>query len=194
LNAFYYKQMSANNDATNNASLILLSAFVEDVLTPIANLMRSTVLFDEIEVINLFDEDDVSSDASISPAHGSLSSGEETASYLALEFTTSRVTRAIRRGFKRFWGFPEGWVTDGVYNGVGDPTPATAATAMSADIAFSSAPLGPTFRPVVVKRIKYTTEEGHDAYRLPANGAEAQSVRATWSFQRISTQNSRKPF
>lgn len=194
LNVFYYQQLNANNDPDNNSSVSLLGAFVEDVLPEIAPIQITNLNYVGIDVINLFNPDDLFSDDSISPSTGSYVVTSVLPQFMAWEFRTARLTRSIRRGYKRFAGLDEAMVADGgAASGILADL-ASAATAISANIAYSSAPLAPTFRPVVVKRIKETDAEGNVTYRLPEGNAEAEVMDATFSYLRLSTQNSRKGY
>lgn len=113
--------------------------------------------------------------------------------FVAWGFKSQRTRADIRAGFKRF-----GRVTEADTGG--ELPTAGALTVLNTLAGTLSQQLVVTdgvseFRaiPIIVKRIKYVTPEGNDAYRLPTSPLEYQFSRAeNWNFDRITTQNSRK--
>lgn len=194
LNVFYYQQLNANNDPVNNSSVILLGAFAEDVLPAISNIQVTELAYEGIDVINLFNVEDLYSDDSVEPTAGAYVVTSVMSPFNALEFRSSRVSRAIRRGYKRFAGMDESMIEDGFLASAFVPAITAVSNAITVSIAFSGAPLGATFNPVIVKRIREVDAEGNVTYRLPEGNAEAIVADAVYSYLRLSTQNSRKTY
>lgn len=192
LNVFFYRQISENTDPDITSAQALASAFDQDVCPAIAGIQIEACEFDTLEVINLFDPGDLNSRNITAVSTGAIVATDALNTFHAMEYRTSRVTRAIRRGFKRFTGMDESMVIVGQLN----PSFYTVATAvkdaMNATIQQDGEPLTPNFQPVIVKRIKYVTSSGSTAYRLPTDVVEAEYYKANFLYTRVSTQNSRK--
>lgn len=113
--------------------------------------------------------------------------------FVAWGFKQERGRGDMRAGFKRFSRITE---TD---TSGDQPHPNAVillnnlATRMSTGI-FVETSLGQGFAiPIIVKRIKYVTEGGAEAYRFPnATDPYIFYQATTWAFQKITTQNSRK--
>jgi len=122
-----------------------------------------------------------------------LRSGTVQPGFVAWGFKSLRSVGGIRSGFKRFGAISE---TDTAGN---VPTSGMAtvldnvASTLSLDLDYAGAGGTELSFPIIVKRIKYTTPGGSDAYRLPSGLDTFESAPATnWIFQKITTQNSRK--
>lgn len=196
VNVFTYIQTNENTDPDMSSAEALNFAFQEDVVPFIAGVQTSDVDYIGIEVINCFDEAELFSTTTVVPDDGSVTPTDVLPLFMAWEFRTTRVRRDIRRGYKRFSGLDESMIFGG-----GPVAPyitglLNLGVAMTANIQYVTEPLTPTFRPVIVGRVKYTTEEGNEAYRLPESAVEMGSkwFAADFDFVRVSTQNSRKNF
>lgn len=113
--------------------------------------------------------------------------------FVAWGFKSQRTRADIRAGFKRFGRLSEG-DTSGELPSAGILTALnTLATVLSQQLLVTDGVSEFRAVPVIVKRVKYVTEEGNDAYRLPNSPLEYQFSRAeNWDFDKITTQNSRK--
>lgn len=120
-------------------------------------------------------------------------SGTAAPRFVAWGFKQERGRGDMRAGFKRFGRISEA-DTSGDNPATGVPTLLNnVATRMSTGM-FVETSMGQGFAlPVIVKRIKYVTESGKDAYRFPnATDPYVFYQATTWAFQAITTQNSRK--
>lgn len=192
LNAFYYRQTSENTDPDIESAEALAPAFDLNITPAIADLQVDAVQFETLETINLFNPADLNSRNITTVTEGAITAIDALPSYVASEFRTSRVTRAIRRGFKRFTGLDESMMTVGVLAPAYLAAAGALSVALSMNIQRLNEPLTPIFQPVIVKRIKYTTSSGSEAYRLPTSQAELEYFAANFIYTRITTQNSRK--
>lgn len=119
--------------------------------------------------------------------------GQAMPRFVTWGFKMPRQRGDMRSGYKRFGACSESDVSgnapaSGVVGELGD-----VAEEMSAPLSFTVGGVAVGAVPVIVKRIKYTTDEGKIAYRVPGPGDPLTYYEATgWTFQEISTQNSRK--
>lgn len=113
--------------------------------------------------------------------------------FVAFEFNCARTVANIRPGKKRVGAISEGMVTNGVLNPTFSSAVNDAAESLGGIFNTTVGGITYTFTPIIVKRVKYTTPGGGEAYRLP-NGTDpfAYSLATTWNYQAVSTQNSRK--
>lgn len=130
---------------------------------------------------------------------GGNSSGLPMSPFNALGFRTSRVRQDIDRGTRRFVGVSEAWANDfGELSTTAVTAMTEMAARMSANLTYDDEGNTLTFRPVIVKKEKYTTPAGNPAYRYypPAQEATQMANLAsgfTWSpYPNVRTQNSRK--
>lgn len=122
-----------------------------------------------------------------------LTVGDYMPRFVAAEFISPRTVGNIRAGFKRFGLISEANVIDGEPEDTFLPFLSAMAVAMSEEFTFTISGTERTFTPAIIKRIPYVTPGGNDAYRLPEAGDPVVYSEATnWTFQRITTQNSRK--
>lgn len=112
--------------------------------------------------------------------------------FVAWGFKSERTRADIRAGFKRFGRVAEGDTNGDVPTGTFQAVLDGFADKLSAELLVDAVGTEYGAAPVIVKRIKYTTEGGSEAYRLPNSPLEYQFMVASYSFQAITTQNSRK--
>lgn len=119
--------------------------------------------------------------------------GNSAPRFVSWGFKSERTRADIRAGFKRVGEISETDINGDV------PTLAMLtilegfAANLSAELEVSDGVSAFSAIPVVVKRVKYITPEGRDAYRLPNDPSEyAFSFATNWTFQAVTSQNSRK--
>jgi len=120
--------------------------------------------------------------------------GQPSSPYDAFSFRTPWLGSQIRRGFKRLPGVPETYGSGGVIQ----PAVVTLLEGFEAalntvyNLTLGSETL--VFSPCVIKRVKYVTPGGKDAYRMPENPSEGLFNDTTsWQLMpNLTTQNSRK--
>lgn len=151
----------------------LVQAFQDDVMAPILGQQPTDITHYLIKAQSLFDPSDFASDSV--NLDGVWGVGGLTP-FTAVQFTFRVPTRLIRPGGKRIGTVPEDASLDGVINN------ATYITAIEATRVQLGATINPsgvgaaTFEPVLVKREKYTTSGGSEAYRMPTVKATALVV------------------
>lgn len=121
-------------------------------------------------------------------------SGEHFPVFVAAEMYSPRRVGNIRAGFKRFAGIGEASATNGVLIPTSLAIWQTLADMLNAwvDIIEGVDVVG-TLRPVIVKRIKFTNDQGRESYRLPETLAELEYAQAAYTpRENLTTQNSRK--
>ena len=195
-NLYTYEQTSENTSATFN-SATLIGAWYQDVWPSIAAIVSVDTLLNSAYCWNLFNEFDFTEVAYTDIAGNRGSRGGDYAPpFVAWSFRSTRVSREIRRGFKRFGLVAVTDIIDGAANPVIFGALNTVGTALGATIQDSGVVGAPFFRPMVVGRYKYTSPAGKDLYRLPESFEEADEAgfyhADTWQYQRLTSQNSRK--
>lgn len=118
--------------------------------------------------------------------------GAQMPRFVAWGFKSERTRADIRAGFKRF-----GLISETDTAGQVPSVDALAmlngfATVLNQTLTVSDGVSSFNARPIIVKRVKYVTADGKDAYRLPNSPLEYQYMFANWKFQAITTQSSRK--
>jgi len=151
--------------ASVTGSFALASAFgtIPDVITgfpsdglfqAIRNIQAASTEYIELVVKEIWDEEDFYTNPFDTGTLGSVS-GAGAPGVDAIGFRTNRVTRAIRRGTKRFVGVPQGWIGDtGSLTG-GATQIAALATLMAANITYDDEGNTITFTPAVAGKEKY---------------------------------------
>jgi hypothetical protein len=121
-----------------------------------------------------------------------LRGGTQMPRFVAWGFKAERSVGDIRSGFKRFGKISEA-------DTAGDaPTAAMLvlldafAENLTENVRYDYGAGMLNASPVIVKRIKYTAPSGNPAYRLPEAGDTLNYMPAVWTFDAITTQNSRK--
>lgn len=192
-NVFYYLQQSAA-PTDDTAALDLANQFVLDVIDDAAFLtsavFHTSCVWSNVRVINVYDDLDFA-DVPLTGFTGA-SSITPLPPYAAISFRTSWLGPAIHRGQKRFGGITEDVNTNGTVTSTFLTLCANFANVLGNTITDNTG----LWNPVVVKRTKYITSEGTEAYRLPLNEADAFGKifpAQTWSLNtNLSTQNTRK--
>lgn len=120
--------------------------------------------------------------------------GNAMPTYETFSLRTPWLGPTIRRGFKRLAGVPEAYGNGGVLNTTTRNQLATFADAMNSSMSEVVGADEITFHPCIVKRVKYVTEEGKIAYRMPENAQEGifDIVQDWQELGTLTTQNSRK--
>lgn len=108
MNVYYFRQENGSDGAQ-----ALAEAFEQVILPNIVAIQHSSVTHTEIEVINVFDEEDFYSLALTSGNVGERT-GEVLPRFNAWGFTILRATRLVRNGSKRIAGIAEGDILNGV--------------------------------------------------------------------------------
>lgn len=114
--------------------------------------------------------------------------------FVAFSFRTPWLGPNIRRGFKRIAGVPENYGVTGVLSGGAVGALAGFTQVLNESLTLTADDETITFHPCVVKRVKYVTESGGDAYRMPENAQEGVfDIVQEWGLlPNVTTQNSRK--
>lgn len=122
------------------------------------------------------------------------STAEPMPPWVTFSFRTPWLGPALRRGFKRIPGVGEGYGNSGIINAGNLANLANFSSVMNESLTVVSGDDSITFHPCVVKRIKYVTPNGKDAYRLPENAQEGvfDIVQGWQAETELTTQNSRK--
>lgn len=143
----------------------------DGVLESLNGLQSTRIRNERLRVLNLFSLSDFY-EGSLSGA--GVHAGEMLPLFNAISFTKKVNTRAIRPGGLRVSGISEEASVGGLLTASGFPALLTAARGALALTINEDAVA--TYRPVVVKRVQYTIDEGLDSerqsYRLPANSGE----------------------
>ncbi len=142
------------------------------LMAAIKGQQASDVIFVELAGINVYDPDDFFTIAWPSGLFGGVS-GSSTALFIASGFRTNRVTRAVRRGFKRIAGVPTGAV--GEFGAISSGQLAlmvTTAARMTDVLNYTDGGNSLAFTPAIVKKLLYTTPAGNPAYMYFATLAE----------------------
>lgn len=161
LNVYFYRQ---NNLAVTVTAQDLIDSYVGQVLPDLCATQVDNVLHTKIRCRNLFDASDNAEMAISEP--GTRAIGEYASTFNAIGFELDQDNGAIRNGAKRYAGFAESDVADGV---VSDPAFVALLTTLAAAIT-GTLDFGilATWLPIIVKRILVSPGE----YRLPANQGE----------------------
>ncbi|GAI74169.1 unnamed protein product [marine sediment metagenome] len=188
VNTFFYRANTGDLDA---ADVVL--EFDISVLPEIAAVEGVRKGYDAIECINLFDDEDDSTQGPTT--EDGLIEGEDGGGHSAIPFNLASLKRSIRDGAKRFGPLSETYNADGIITGGGMITAlANLADALEADLDLGA---GHSVSPVIVKRIPYELEDPvRTAYRLPENVGESDYslFSSALPVLRATTQNSRKPW
>jgi hypothetical protein len=167
------------------------------VMRYMQSLQSSEVHYNEVEVMNLYDPADFYVFPFTSDLVGANSEGQAMAPFIAYGLYSNRVTRAIRRGTRRFVGVVENQVVAG--GGID-----TGMLALLQDLADEmSSVLNPdntgsegVYTPSVFHYQKYTTSTGREAYRPWPTEAEQlanNAVGVTWTpYTTVRSQTSRQ--
>lgn len=186
-NVFFYLKQSDDVSPEIGATL-LVSSFDSDVVNALRGIFHEDVTFGEIEAINLFDDTEL---ATTTSAYTGTITGEPTPSFTCLTFSTERIRRDIRRGFKRFGPTGESAINGNEL----DPSVATSVGIVEGALvdALDAGATTDDFVPIIVKRIREGDASSGYTYRLPANQGEADWFEPlNWDYSHVGTQNTRK--
>lgn len=136
-----------------------------EMMALVAAIQASDVIFVELAGINVYEDDDFFTIAYPSGIFGGVAAAGS-AQFVASGFRTNRVTRAVRRGFKRFGGVPTGAISEFGALSVGHKASmATLAAKMSETLEYTDGGNSLSYVPTIVSKEKYTTPAGNTAYR-----------------------------
>lgn len=191
INSFFY--VADDLLPSSVVAVNLADAFYDTVVNDAAgvkSVVATTVDLDSIVVTTPFNPTVLG----IKPiAVAGLRTGTAMPRFVAWGFKSERKRADIRAGFKRFGRISE-TDTAGDVPSSGMLTILNAfADQMSASLSFSDGVETISAIPVIVKRIPVVVGGETVGYRLPENDLElAYSIADNWTFQSITTQNSRK--
>lgn len=175
LNVFHYTSSGTPAGVSGSLGLLHALGFIPEgtpatypenaLFANLRNVQSSEVHYDEVQAEALYDDADFYTRPFADNAVGARI-GLATTPTLAYGFFSSRVNRAIRRGFKRFVGVVEQGIGDGGV--IVEP--------LLTDIGYLGSYLGSTatyddagntltYIPAVLSYEKYTTDSGKTAYR-----------------------------
>lgn len=186
INRFNY--VSTGTPASISLSTALLSAmgFIEDAGVYPSNTVFSTIRALQVADVTYqyalgkvvySDTDFYEVPFVVAAAGTATSSGEGMPGYVSIGFRTNRVKRSVRRGTRRFCGVGETNV--GVNNTIAtsfrNGAVLTCAQKMSAVLTYIDEGNTLTFSPVICGKERYTTPNGHTAYRyFPTESVQLQ--------------------
>jgi len=189
-NIYYYRLEDAPTADYLNG---LLTEFQTQVLTPFAATQATNFVLSAVTALNIFGGD-VFEDVTPTPAAGTRTpSANPSPSFLAGMVLLTRTNNRVRHGRKFIFAPSEEDITGNGFAG-GFITLANTYAA-SLDNALDAGGID-LFKPIILGRVKYTTPEGGEAYRLPLSQDEMAD---NWSYvgtprfvNRCTTMNTRK--
>jgi len=192
-NVFYYLQQSAL-PADDTAAADLATLFRTEVIKGDPFLtgltFHSSVVWSTIRVVNVYDVTDFAENVDNTDNGGS--SITPLPPYASIGFRTNWLGQSVHRGYKRFSGITEDVNTNGAVSSEMVAGAGAFATVLGSPLDDG---IG-HWTPVVVKRTKYITDKGTEAYRLPLNEADAAGKifpALAWNLvSNLTTQNTRK--
>lgn len=173
----------------------IANSFVSTFFGASGSALRSGVFSDQIfyrslRVKNLFDVGEFTESLFPTPFSG-VTTSEGAPPFISVGYRTPWLGGEVRRGMKRFSGVAEAAYDSGVLNSFATAGLNSLRSALGSSLVVDAGQAVP----VIVGRIKYTTSDGKEAYRLPENLAQATRVGSgtVWEYlPRVTTQNSRK--
>lgn len=130
------------------------------IIQRIRDLQNSSAQFVQLTVFNVYDPTDFYSTPFIPSLFGALV-GDPSSPVLAYGFRTNRITRAIRRGMKRFVGVDDAYATaGGVFTGTATALMAALADEMSETLSYDDEGNTLTFAPSVASKQRYNPVTG----------------------------------
>lgn len=192
-NVFYYVR---DSDAVPNAGIPEenLEAYFRTTVVPQMKLATSSAIdYRRVSVREIIPGFGFKEHVFAENNNGAIA-GEHFPVFVAAELYSPRRVGNIRAGFKRFGGIGEGSATNGVLIPTSLALFQQLATMLNAwvPIIEGVTEVG-TLRPVIVKRVKFTNDQGRISYRLPETMAELEYATAAYvPRENLTTQNSRK--
>lgn len=187
-NVFFYRQTASDVNFPSGKALV--DMWNSQVRIPTTNFQNPALVHTRYQAMNLFNPAEFYDVIDNDPG---AFVGSALAPFFAAGFGAPRINAVIRASKRRLPGLSEEQLAGVTLTGASLTLANNIATAYNATLA--NVPVGGSnlFVPVAVKRIEYTTPAGTKAYRLPENIGEAvYRVITNWSYERITTQNSRK--
>lgn len=167
------------------------------LIQEIQGIVNPQVSFLELEVMNLFDEADFFTIPFPAGVVGEYEGGTPVTPTLAYGFYSNRITRAIRRGYKRFVGVDE--LAMGAGGVIVSPIAGdlvTLGSLLSSTLNPDNVDAHGVFTPSVFQYKEYTTPRGKKAYKpWPTEGEQLAHAAIGVTFQPyeyVRTQNSRQ--
>jgi hypothetical protein len=180
LNAYYVNAVGAMSEPDE-----LAERLVPMLVTPFRGIQHSSLAYRQIDVVNLASTF-VTGSFSLVGTFGT-GAGQPLPRFLAWGFRFNRQAAGIRHGYKRICGVDENMISGSVVDSVVLNTINTTIIPALRDGTVEGDKLH------VIKRIKYTTPEGNEAWRLPTSDGELDSYEvSSVVFQGLTTQNTRK--
>jgi len=185
LNIWHAEKLEASFTAADIAV-----AYRDTLLAPMRSVQADGLTHIDLQVKSLSDPNDFGG-LSLASVAGNIV-GEEMPAFTAWAIRLIRSSRVTRHGQKRLAGVSEASVSNGIaVASIITSMNSTVLPAMFADWVKQDMTALP--KPMLIKRIKYTTPSGSTAYRLPINAGEYQAFRpAAAAFQGVTSQVSRK--
>lgn len=162
----------------------------------IAAIVSSTVVWSQVLSRNVYDPTDFI-DLPFVPSVPGGAAGEVLSPINAFGLRSNRTRLDIGRGYKRFAGVPEAASdTGGAINAATLVALNAVATLMGDILTYTDGSLTDSFTPVIVKKLKYTTDSGKTAYKYYPTEAEQLTklaVGVVWeSYDHVRSQVSRQ--
>jgi len=190
LQMFTYKVLSETTGAT---APLVAAEFRADVVPAILDILQEDQPVYNVRTVNLFDDVDWE-DYNYGTTPLGTRAGQALPSINVAGFESAKPSSSQDPARKRFGALSE---SDVQGNGLQDVSGYFAAlNALAAQLGANlTDTAGNIYQPVVVKRIKYTTPGGKEAYRLPEGQFESVTFGAiNWSWDNVVTsQVTRKP-
>lgn len=194
VNVFHYRQQLGFLPGSGNEADDVVDGFIDQKIPDLLPVSTSDVVYDRVQVDNLFDETQQVFRIISEVGSYAVSGGNSIGSHPALGYRLEHGVGGIKQGAKRIAGVPSGVAADGVVIDAGFLAEAdTLATALEGPITVGLVIQDPVFIPVIVKRVREGATSPY-TYRLPANSGElvyAPIVNALLNLL-LTTQNSRK--
>lgn len=197
INVFYYRQfVPFDIIGTGTRAAALGVSFRNNVIPDWRNAAITQLVFDRIEVENLFDDTDVWTDLLSVTGNRTPPSGttnEYLPTFMALGVTLDGSGKHVRNGKKRFAGLWEGDNVNGFTAAGVIAAYQPLITRLSQKRDYGGVTLADGFEPVIVQRVKEMVAD-QEKYRLPRTQAEAVFKVVTDAALSVilTTQNSRK--
>ena len=180
-NVFFYKASPTSSSAT---AASLRGGFMLSVMVDMRGILSTGWPVFKVVTLNLFNPTDWE-EFNITPILAGTRTGERAVQFLAVAFKSAKPASNQQPARKRFGYLSESDISSGAI--VGGGAFETALAALATELGQSIVVGGTqTYAPVIVKRIKYTTDEGNVAYRLPTALGEAVTYPAiSWVYDPI---------
>lgn len=194
VNVYHYHQFETFLPIGQNNANSLVDAWIAQILPSIRAAQIPNVVYTKISAINLFSPSDRHDELVSLAGTRVVANDQPMPVHDAVAVSLETGSAEIRTGRKSYTGIGEGDHNSGNLFGSGAAVWATASSILKADVTIGTIIQTPTFRPVVVKRVKVIGSGDEISYRLPENASEAvySPIITALADLVISTMNSRK--